>query len=366
VTAPVRKRFRRSPFLLLYWSGQDAIVLDAHSLARWTVHPSLVAFLSRLESWSTAEELNAAGMAIDEAELDALAEAGLIEAALRDQIGTVSEPAALFEWDPLELAVQRRTARGGVRSQRAASGPPVIGRRFADRPETMLPPPCPISGISLGAALEQRRSIRTYGSRPLSLAEISTLLHHAARVLERTSNTKGGELLFRPFPSAGANSELEIYLVADGHVGGLSPGAHYFDAVGHRLRQVRQSDGHHRDLLRSVHEMAGGELNRDPAVIVLVTAVFERVMWKYHDLGLSLIYKDVGGLFQTLYLVATACGLAACALGAGDEAANSRWLGLDPLVESQVGCFLIGPRECSSDDSSNSGRELDDLYRGPR
>ena len=44
---------------------------------------------------------------------------------------------------------------------------------------------------------------------------------------------------------------------------------------------------------------------------------------RYGHLALSLIYKDVGCLLQTLYFVATAQELAPCAVGGGDEAANS-------------------------------------------
>ena len=85
--------------------------------------------------------------------------------------------------------------------------------------------------------------------------------------------------------------------------------------------------------------------------MLLVTAVFARVMWKYEGIGPGLIDRNVGCLYQTIYLVATALGLGPCAIGAGDEAANASWLGLDPLVESQVGCVLIGTLE-----SAASGR----------
>jgi Nitroreductase len=70
--------------------------------------------------------------------------------------------------------------------------------------------------------------------------------------------------------------------------------------------------------------------------VLVITAVFARVMWKYQGIGLSLIYKDTGCLTQTLYLVATALGLAPCAIGGGDERAVAHWLGLDPLVEAPV------------------------------
>ncbi|MFD0530627.1 hypothetical protein ACFQ1I_34450 [Kitasatospora arboriphila] len=49
-------------------------------------------------------------------------------------------------------------------------------------------------------------------------------------------------------------------------------------------------------------------------------------------------------VYQTLYLVATAMGLAPCGLGSGDTDAAARALGLDWTAESSVGEFLIGSR----------------------
>jgi hypothetical protein len=54
-------------------------------------------------------------------------------------------------------------------------------------------------------------------------------------------------------------------------------------------------------------------------------------------------------LYQTMYLVATAMGLAPCGLGNGDADMSARVLGLDYLRESSVGDFLLGSR--SPDDT---------------
>jgi SagB-type dehydrogenase family enzyme len=196
--------------------------------------------------------------------------------------------------------------------------------------------------MSLGETLEKRRTIRTYSNRSIALEELSSLLYYAVRPLECISDAQLGDRILRPFPTAGARSELEIYIIAV-DVSGLEPGAYYYDASAHRFLRLREPDVHYARILKSVHTATGEKLSRDPPVVLLITAVFERVMWKYQGFGLSLIYKDAGALFQTLYLVATALNLAPCAIGSGDEAANSRWLGLEPLCESQVGCFVIGP-----------------------
>lgn len=333
------RRFRRSPYLILQWSGPEPVLVNADTLACCRVHPDLIAALSRMGAWSSFDDLAAAELPLGRDAVEALAGAGLLQ--VEHEVAAADGPG--FDWDPIELAVQRRTAFGGARVERAPSPPPVIRPRFTDRPATALPPPLPSLPMALDVALARRRSERTYAARPLQLQELSTLLHHAARVVQRLDDPALGDRLLRPFPTAGARSELEIYALVDRGVAGTEPGAYHYDPFEHRLRQLRGRDDDHQRILRSVHAMAGGALDRDPAVVLLITAVFGRIMWKYRDLGLSLIYKDVGALLQTLYLVATALELAPCALGSGAEAENSRWLGLDPLQESQVGCFVIGP-----------------------
>jgi SagB-type dehydrogenase family enzyme len=56
----------------------------------------------------------------------------------------------------------------------------------------------------------------------------------------------------------------------------------------------------------------------------------------------ALVLKNLGALYTTMYLVATAMGLAPCALGGGDSELFSQAIGLDPYAEPAVGEFLLG------------------------
>jgi SagB-type dehydrogenase family enzyme len=58
----------------------------------------------------------------------------------------------------------------------------------------------------------------------------------------------------------------------------------------------------------------------------------------------ALVLKHVGVLCQTMYLVATAMGLAPCALGTGDSDLFAYATGLDYVAESSVGEFALGSR----------------------
>ena len=76
-----------------------------------------------------------------------------------------------------------------------------------------LPTPKPDGATSVEKALRERRSIRDFKRKPLSIAEVSQLLWAAQGI-----TASGGR---RTAPSAGALYPLELYLVAD-NVEGLA------------------------------------------------------------------------------------------------------------------------------------------------
>ena len=78
-----------------------------------------------------------------------------------------------------------------------------------------------------------------------------------------------------------------------------------------------------------------------PDLLITLTARFQRVAWKYQSLAYALILKNVGVVYQQMYLVATALGLAPCALGTGDTQVFARASGLAYAKESSVGEFAL-------------------------
>ena len=77
------------------------------------------------------------------------------------------------------------------------------------------------------------------------------------------------------------------------------------------------------------------------AVLLLVTARFQRVSWKYSSIAYAFNLKDTGALFQTMNLVATAMGLAPCAIGTGDTELFARITGIAFEEEGTVGEFTL-------------------------
>jgi SagB-type dehydrogenase family enzyme len=147
------------------------------------------------------------------------------------------------------------------------------------------------------------------------------------------------ETTSRPYPSGGAVYDLELYLTV-GACAGLDRGIYHYDPLGHGARRLTTGGADVDALLRDAQFAAG--LADEPPVVVTLTSRFQRVSWKYSGLAYALALKNVGVLFQTMYLVATAMDLAPCALGTGDSDLFQAATGRDPFTEPAVGEFLLG------------------------
>jgi SagB-type dehydrogenase family enzyme len=204
-----------------------------------------------------------------------------------------------------------------------------------------LPRPGATTYPPLTDVLDSRRSIRGQDAEhPLTIDQLGEFLHRGARVLA-VNVDEFQEVSLRPTPSGGALHALEIYPVVTS-VAGLAPGMYHYDPFDHLLEPLPPRNFPIGQLVAKAAAAAGG--STPPQVLLVISCRFGRVMWKYQSMAYALVLKEVGALFQTFYLVATAIGLAPCALGSGDAELFARATGLDPLVESSVGEFMLGSR----------------------
>ncbi|MFI6532775.1 SagB family peptide dehydrogenase [Nonomuraea sp. NPDC050547] len=255
------------------------------------------------------------------------------------------------QWTPHELAFHQQTRIPGAHRS-AGFGRSSWGKdRFAELPArherfrgegiALAKPDLAElrrSDQTVTAVLEKRRTVRDHDeASPLTVLQLGHLLYRCARnrwLVER----EGSEFLSRPYPSGGSAYELEIYPVVR-NVAGLDPGLYHYDPQEHRLRPVSDRVG---DLLAHAALVAGTE--RRPQVLLVITARFGRLMRTYRGMSYALILKHVGVVQQLIYTVATAMGLAVCALGDGDATAFAAATGLDPLAEASVGELVLGSR----------------------
>ena len=198
---------------------------------------------------------------------------------------------------------------------------------------------------------DYRRSVREYNEeQPLSLEQLGHLLYRACRVIFRDESQvesplqgvegrRTVEFAWRPYPTGGASYELEVYLSAD-RCAGLDSGFYHYEAERHCLVRIAGRTPEVEELLHGAHVATA--LQAKPQVVLHIAARFQRVAWKYRAIAYSVILKNAGVLYQTLYLVATAMGIAPCGLGSGDIELFRRITGLDPMVEGSVGDFGLG------------------------
>ena len=146
----------------------------------------------------------------------------------------------------------------------------------------------------------------------------------------------------RPYPAGGGLYELEVYAVVNA-CENVAPGLYHYDPAGHRLERLPASDADFRALLSDAARSAGASADGLQVVLVLASR-FPRLAWKYASLAYALTLKHVGVVYQTMYLAATAMGLAPCALGGGDSDLFARAAGVDYYAETSVGEFLLGSR----------------------
>lgn len=258
----------------------------------------------------------------------------------------------LCQWSPHELWFHQvcRMGRhdlpyGGTywAAQRFPAPPPA--RTEARGPAVELPRPdltsLEDSDPPLARVMEARQSIRAQdNSRPITVSQLGEFLYRCARV--RGPRPDGvQELTARPYPSGGSIYELELYPVVT-QVTGLAAGMYHYDPFGHRLTAVPGSTAGAARLLAMATQVA--VMPAAPQVLIVISARFGRLLWKYQTMAYAVIMKNVGALYSVMYLVATAMGLAPCAMGGGSAADFELATGADPLAESSVGEFVIGSK----------------------
>jgi SagB-type dehydrogenase family enzyme len=192
--------------------------------------------------------------------------------------------------------------------------------------------------------LHERHSIRNFDDqRPITISELSWFLENTARVRSKwRSSIDGGPSVtytVRPYPSAGASYELELYLAVD-KCNGLARGFYHYDAGGHALMPIGVRTPELEALLRGAQFAMDAPAS--PQILITIAARFGRISWKYSSLAYALILKDVGVLTQTFYLMATDMGLGGCAIGTTNIDLFAKMTGIEFHVEGPVGQFALG------------------------
>lgn len=222
----------------------------------------------------------------------------------------------------------------------------VSERQYAESVDLPKPDPADFARKDppLGEVMEARQSVRVYGETPLTIEQLAEFLFRIGRIRsvrrpEFTGNACAYEITNRTYPSGGGAYDLEIYPVVDS-CRGLQPGVYHYEPMRHRLESVSRSQTLVDRLIAGARLSA--RISSGPQVLLVLTSRFARLSWKYEGIAYATTLRNVGVLYEAMYLVATAMDLAPCALGSGNSALFAAALGLDSMAESPVGDFMLG------------------------
>ncbi|MBU4478721.1 MAG: SagB/ThcOx family dehydrogenase [Candidatus Omnitrophica bacterium] len=179
--------------------------------------------------------------------------------------------------------------------------------------------------VSIEETIAQRRSVRNFKKDEVNLEQISQLLWAAQGITGRNAGR-----LFRSAPSAGALYPMEIYIA---NKNGLF---HYVPEL-HVLEEQSKND------VRDVLCTAALEQKpvREAPLVVIICAVYSRLMGKYGERGIRYAHMEAGHAAQNIQLQAVALGLGTVPIGAFNDARVQRQLSLpedhEPLYIIPVG-----------------------------
>ncbi len=190
--------------------------------------------------------------------------------------------------------------------------------------------------------LEQRKSLRSHAENLITDKQLGEFLYRSARV-KNIVETDSGEISSRPYPTAGADYELELYIVIN-KCENIPAGLYHYCPKEHQLGKISDKNNYVETMLQGA-----GEAVRQPPeslqILMIIAARFLRRVWAYSAIAYALTLKHAGILSQTMYLVATAMNLAPCAVGFGDSDLFAAAVGTDYYAETSVGEFILGCKE---------------------
>jgi SagB-type dehydrogenase family enzyme len=191
---------------------------------------------------------------------------------------------------------------------------------------------------SFFGTLHARRTHRSFSKGKVSLEAVAKLLQTTWGIQGYIESKAFGRLPLKTSPSGGARHPVEVYLMAL-RVDGLKAGMYHYQASDHLLEKISAgaSPRTAREYCADQPYVAGA------AALFIMTGVFSRTMWKYHNArAYRVVLLDAGHLGQTFCLTATRMGLAPFSTAALKDSLIERDLGIDGISESVLYVAGIG------------------------
>jgi SagB-type dehydrogenase family enzyme len=200
--------------------------------------------------------------------------------------------------------------------------------------ETINLPAAEVSnGISVDQAIQNRRSVRSFSTTPLTLKDVSQLLWASQGI---TDSERG----FRAAPSASRVFPMEMYMfTGNGTVQGLESGIYHYNPYNNTLEKVVEGDVRY-NLSQAADQQ---KWVNDAPISLVITGNYQKMRDKYPDERISARFVDLeaGHIGENIYLEAESLGLGTVAIGSFSDNQMINLLKL-PSNETPIYIYPVG------------------------
>jgi SagB-type dehydrogenase family enzyme len=194
-----------------------------------------------------------------------------------------------------------------------------------------LPDPMIDGDISLERTIHQRRTIRSFNGKALTLKQLSQLFWSAQGITENRG-------FKRAAPSAGALYPMDIYgVVGRDCIEKMDAGVYLYEPADHSISLVKEGDFRRDIAIASLSQMW---MAHAPLILV-ITAEYSRITVKYGQRGIRYAMIEAGHIGQNIFLQSQAMGLEAGIVGAFEDQKVIQCMGSkkthEPLLLMPVG-----------------------------
>lgn len=187
--------------------------------------------------------------------------------------------------------------------------------------------------------INSRRTTRKFSGKPISIYKISKLLYYSYGINGKVPVPKDKTIiqLLRAAPSAGALYPLEIYLAVFNSTR-LKAGLYHYNVLDHTLEQLKLGD-----FRQNLANSCMVDTMLDSAnLMVIITGIFKRTTFKYHERGYRFVLMESGHLAQNLSLICEAMNLGCVLIGGFKDDELNEFLGVDGVNEAVLYPAIIG------------------------
>lgn len=286
-----------------------------------------------------------AGLLLDDAQADSPAQR--LDATVRD---VAWWPPALIAqshggWDGVD--VQARNEAGLMLDTEQmldafGNAPEHEYRRAPEAPTQALAAP---QRRDFDELLAKRMTCRNFDDRgSVSASDLATMLYRVFGAVGTYEIAPGAVAVKKNSPAGGGLHGTEAYVLVQ-RAEGLAPGLYHYLSLQHALEPLQPMNAEEAaDLAHRC--VAGQNWFANVPVMVIMTARFDRLFWKYrrHTKAWRVVHLDIGHLSQTMYLSAADLGLGAFVTAAINDRDIDPALGLTRLREGAIAIVGFGPR----------------------